>query len=292
MNFQQLEYIVALERHRNFVAAANACFVSQPTLSAMVKKLEEELNIAIIKRGVHPLTFTAAGEQLLLQAKRILAEQHLMRELSKEIAGAITGEIRLSVIPSLAATVIPPLVQHIEASGHDLRVYISEMPTEKALHALLNGLVDMAVLATRSDEQHFCSWPLFEEEIVAYVSPLEKMPKGKYIQPDHLDQSQQWFLSEEHCFRDQALEICSRNSGLNGKVHYNAGSILSLVQLVDYNGGITLIPSAATAFLSKEQKSNIREFAPPAPTRLVQLTTLADYPRKKIVAYLSELMCR
>jgi len=258
----------------------------------MVKKLEEELNIAIVKRGVHPLTFTAAGEQLLLQAKRILAEQHLMRELSKEIAGAINGEIRLSVIPSLAATVIPPLVQHLEASGHDLRVYISEMPTEKALHALLNGLVDVAILATRSDEQHFCSWPLFEEEIVAYVSPREKMPKGKYIQPAQLDNLQHWFLSEEHCFRDQALEICSRNSGLNGKVHYNAGSILSLVQLVDYNGGITLIPSAATAFLSKEQKSNIREFAPPAPTRLVQLTTLADYPRKKIVAYLSESMCR
>jgi len=292
MNFQQLEYIVALDKHRNFVAAENACFVSQPTLSAMVKKLEEELNIAIVKRGIHPLVFTPAGEQLLQQAKRILAEQQLMRELSKEISEGLSGEIRLCVIPSLAATLIPPLIQQIEASEHNLKVHLSELPTEKALQALLTGLVDVAILATRSEKHHFCSWPLFEEEIVAYVSPREKMPKGKFIQPEHLDNLQQWFLSEEHCFRDQALEVCSRKAPHVGKTEYSACSVLALTQLVDFNGGITLIPAAAAEFLTHVQKANIRFFAPPAPQRQVQLTTLSEYPRKKIIDYLIELIRR
>ncbi len=292
MNFQQLEYIVALDRHRNFLAAANACFVSQPTLSAMVKKLEEELNITIVKRGVQPLEFTKAGEQLLMQAKRILAEQHRMRELSKEISEGLSGEIKLSVIPSLAASIIPPLMQKLDSEEHSLRFQISELPTEKALQALLSGMIDIAILATQSDPAYFNSCPLFEEKIVAYVSPREKLPKGKFIQPEHLDNSHVWYLSEEHCFREQAIEVCSRNLGESTKITYSAGSILTLVQLVDYNGGITLIPADATSFLTTAQKANVREFAPPAPKRLVQLTALTEYPRNKVITFLSELIAR
>jgi LysR family hydrogen peroxide-inducible transcriptional activator len=98
MNFQQLEYIVALEKHKNFVAAANACFVSQPTLSMMVKKLEEELEIVIVRRGMHPLEFTEEGLSLLNQAKRILAEQHLMREISKELTKGIEGQSKFRAL--------------------------------------------------------------------------------------------------------------------------------------------------------------------------------------------------
>jgi len=292
MNFQQLEYIAALDRHRNFLAAANACFVSQPTLSAMVKKLEEELNITIVKRGVQPLEFTPAGEQILEQAKRILSEQKVMRELAKEIADGLSGEIRLSVIPSLAATIVPSFIKKLETAQHALQVQISEMPTELALQAILSGTIDVAILATQSDSALFKSFPLFEEEIVAYVSPNEKLPKGKYIQPEQLDNTKQWFLSEEHCFREQALELCSRKFPQSGKSAYSAGSILSLVQLVDCNGGLTLIPAGAVSFLTSSQKLNVREFAPPTPKRLVQLTALAEYPRTKVLSFLSELISR
>ena len=290
MNFQQLEYIVALAKLRNFAAAASACYVSQPTLSAMLKKLEEELDITIVRRGVQPLEFTPEGEQLLLQAKRILAEQQLMLEISKEIANGLSGEIRLSVIPSLASTIVPKLIQRLEQSAHSLRVVITELPTEKALLGLLNGEIDISLLATESNAQQFASHALFEEDIVAYVSPLEKMPKAKFIEPKHLTSDKQWFLSEEHCFREQALEVCSSKNQIKSKVQYDAGSILSLVQLVDFNGGITLIPAAAIAFLTTVQKANVRTFAPPAPKRLIQLTTLKDYPRKQVIRFLSELI--
>lgn len=290
MNFQQLEYIVSLARLRNFVAAAAACNVSQPTLSAMVKKLEDELNITIIKRGQQPLEFTSEGEQLLLQAKRILVEQKLMFEISKEISKGLAGEIRLGVIPSLALVVIPGLIQKLEDAEPQLKVTILELPTEKALSSLLNGQIDLALLATESDPRQFESLPLFEEEIVAYVSPGEKLPKRKYIQPEHFASQKHWFLSEEHCFREQAMEICTRKTKRESKVRYEAGSAITLVQLVDCNGGITIIPSSSVPFLSATQRANVREFAPPAPKRLIQLVSLKEYPRKRLVEFLGELI--
>ncbi len=290
MNFQQLEYIVALEKHKNFVAAAAACFVSQPTLSMMVKKLEEELEIVIVRRGIHPLEFTEEGMLLLNQAKRILAEQQLMREISKELTKGIEGQIRISVIPSLATTVIPSFIQNIEKSSNALKVSIVELPTERALIALQQGDIDMAILATDSDPQVFSSYPVYEEEFVAYVSPLEKMPKRKFIQSKHITSENLWFLSEEHCFREQALEVCSFKKKKKSKVTYDAGSLQTLIRLVDENGGITLLPAASIQFLSTKQRANVREFAPPVPLRLVQLTTLQDYPRKKVVEFLLEAL--
>ena len=290
MNFQQLEYIVALEKHKNFVAAANACFVSQPTLSMMVKKLEEELEIVVVRRGMHPLEFTEEGLSLLNQAKRILAEQHLMREISKELTKGIDGHIRISVIPSLAATVVPSFIRNVEDGNHSLKVSLVELPTEKALLALQQGEIDMAILATETDISSFASYPLYEEEFVAYVSPFEKLPARKFIQPKHITSDNLWFLSEEHCFREQALEVCSFKKKKKSKITYDAGSIQTLIRLVDENGGMTLLPAAYIQFLSTKQRANVREFAPPVPMRLVQLTTLQDYPRKKVVEFLLEAL--
>lgn len=290
MNFQQLEYIVALEKHKNFVAAAGACFVSQPTLSMMVKKLEEELEIVIVRRGAHPLEFTEEGILLLNQAKRILAEQQMMREISKEISKGLDGEIRVSVIPSLASTVVPNFIKNIERGEHDLKVVIQELPTEKALVALAQGEIDLAILATDSDASVYTSHPIYEEEFVAYVSVLEKMPARKFIQPKHIASDKLWFLSEEHCFREQALEVCSFKKKKKSKISYDAGSIQTLIRLVDENGGMTLVPAAATQFLSAKQRANVREFAPPVPMRLVQLTTLKDYPRKRVISFIVDAL--
>ncbi len=290
MNFQQLEYIVALEKYKNFVAAANACFVSQPTLSMMVKKLEEELEIVIVRRGTQPLEFTEEGLLLLKQAKRILAEQQLMREISKEISKGLDGEIRISVIPSLASTVVPNFIKNIERVEHNLKVLIQELPTEKALIALTQGEIDLAILATESDSSVYTSHPIYEEEFVAYVSPHEKMPARKFVQPKHIASDKLWFLSEEHCFREQALEVCSFKKKKKSKISYDAGSIQTLIRLVDENGGMTLVPAASIQFMSSKQRANVREFAPPVPMRLVQLTSLKDYPRKRVVSFVVEAL--
>jgi len=227
---------------------------------------------------------------LLNQAKRILAEQQMMREISKEISKGLDGEIRISVIPSLASTVVPHFIKNIENGDHDLKISIQELPTEKALVALTQGEIDLAILATESDSSVYSSHPIYEEEFVAYVSPLEKMPARKFIQPKHIASEKLWFLSEEHCFREQALEVCSFKKKKKAKISYDAGSIQTLIRLVDENGGMTLVPAASIQFLSAKQRANVREFAPPVPMRLVQLTSLKDYPRKRVVSFVVEAL--
>lgn len=290
MNFQQLEYLVALDKHRNFVAAAEACFVSQPTLSMMIKKLEEELDLTLIQRGVQPLSFTDEGEQLVLQAKRILAEQRLMKDLSKELVKGLSGHIRMGVIPSLAPRVVPPFIQKVEKSEVKVTFEVSETPTAVAHELLLNGELEMAVLATEVDAQLFSSVELFEERFVAYVNPKEKLPATKYIQPKHLNPDKMWYLSEEHCFREQAMEICSYKGKRKQQVKYQAGSLVSLIRLVDANGGMTILPEGTVEHLTPKQKKNIREFAPPAPKRVVRLVFLKNYPRKRMIEAVSAFL--
>jgi LysR family hydrogen peroxide-inducible transcriptional activator len=214
----------------------------------------------------------------------------MMREISKEISKGLEGEIRVSVISSLASAVVPNFIKNIERGEHDLKVVIQELPTERALAALAQGEIDLAILATDSDASVYTSHPIYEEEFVAYVSPLEKMPVRKFIQPKHIASEKLWFLSEEHCFREQALEVCSFKKKKKSKITYDAGSIQTLIRLVDENGGMTLVPAAYIQFLSTNQRANVREFAPPVPMRLVQLTTLQDYPRKKVVEFLLEAL--
>jgi LysR family hydrogen peroxide-inducible transcriptional activator len=171
-----------------------------------------------------------------------------------------------------------------------LKVVIQELPTERALVALAQGEIDLAILATDSDTSVYTSHPIYEEEFVAYVSPLEKMPVRKFIQPKHIASEKLWFLSEEHCFREQALEVCSFKNKKRSKISYDAGSIQTLIRLVDENGGMTLVPAASIQFLSAKQRANVREFSPPVPMRLVQLTSLKDYPRKRVVSFLVEAL--
>jgi LysR family hydrogen peroxide-inducible transcriptional activator len=290
MNFQQMEYLVALDKHRNFVAAAEACFVSQPTLSMMIKKLEEELDLTLIHRGVQPLQFTDEGELIVVQAKRILAEQRMMKDLSKELVKGLSGHIRLGVIPSLAPRVVPSFIRNVEHSNDRITFDVSETPTAVALELLLNGELEMAVLATEVDEEVYGHVELYSEAFVAYVHPNEKLPATKFIQPKHLDVEKMWFLSEEHCFREQAMEICSFKGKRKHPVKYQAGSLISLIRLVDANGGMTILPVGTIEHLNAKQKKNIREFAPPAPNRVVRLVYLKNYPRKRMIEAVTQLL--
>lgn len=283
---------MALDKHRNFVAAAEACFVSQPTLSMMIKKLEEELDLTLIQRGVQPLQFTDEGALIVLQAKRILAEQRMMKDLSKELVKGLSGHIRMGVIPSLAPRVVPSFIHNVEKSGDRLTFDVSETPTVVALELLLNGELEMAVLATDVDEDLYGQVELYSEPFVAYVHPDEKLPATKYIQPKHLDADKMWFLSEEHCFREQAMEICSFKGKRKHAVKYQAGSIFSLIRLVDTNGGMTIIPVGTLEHLNAKQKKNIREFAPPGPNRVVRLVYLKNYPRKRVIEAVATFLAK
>jgi LysR family hydrogen peroxide-inducible transcriptional activator len=292
MNFQQLEYLVALDKHRHFVKAADACSVTQPTLSMAIKALEEELQLTIVQRGVQPLHFTAEGNIILQQAKEILAQQRCMLEISEEISTGLKGKIRLSAIPTIAPYALPRFLSEFQKEVHQLELTVKELPTRIALQQLKEGEIDFAILATDVDTELFQSTPLYAENLYAYLSPNQSWPKNKWIQPSKIQHEAIWLLSEEHCFREQALEICSLRGSRKKKYQFDAGSLEGIIRMIDLGEGLTILPEMACTALSTKQKKNLREFAPPSPARTIRLVYLKNYPRLKVIAFLSDLLRR
>ena len=285
MNIQQLQYILAVDRHRHFAKAAAACFVTQPTLSAMIKKLESELEIAIFDRTKHPIEPTRAGEEILLRAQKVVNAVNGIEEFAREQKGEIKGEIRLSVIPTIAPYLIPHLLKNLVGKYPELRLHIKELPTDQIEEQLLSGETDMGVLATPLNKQSLREIPMYLEEFLVYFSAKESYHFQKSeVAADDLTGVRIWLLEEGHCFRSQVINLCKfRNSGLKGVV-YEAGSVETLMNMVDLYGGITIIPRLAGLKLTEEKTQRIRPFCTPKPVREISLVTEQNYPRESILS--------
>jgi LysR family transcriptional regulator, hydrogen peroxide-inducible genes activator len=288
MNLQQLEYIVAVYNHRHFARAAEKCFVTQPTLSMMIHKLEEELGIEIFDRSKQPVMVTKHGEEIVRRAKTLLAHADHLKNYAKELKGGITGELRLGVIPTLAPYLLPLFLQTFHGKHPELKVFVKEMVTDDIISKLLTGELDVGLLATPIHESRLEEHPLFYEEFFVYASKNEKLPKKKYLLPKQIDINHLWLLEEGHCLRNQVFNLCELKRKGHETLNYEAGSIETLINLVDYNNGITIIPRLAELNLKPVQRKNIREFANPKPVREISLVVSENFPRKKILEYLKE----
>lgn len=290
MNLQQLEYIIAVDQYRHFARAAEKSFVTQPTLSMMVKKLEEELDIIIFDRNKHPIEPTREGEEVIRRARVMVAEANSLKAYSKELKGEITGELRLGIIPTLAPYLLPLFLRSFTAQFPALKLYIHEMVTDEIISKLKSGDLDLGLLATPLNEQQLSEYPLFYEEFFAYASLTEKLPKKKYLLPKEIDPSHLWLLEEGHCLRNQVLDLCElkKQTADSENLHYEAGSIETLINLVDRYNGITIIPQLAVLNLKPAQKKKVREFSNPKPVREISLITLKSFPRKVLLQKLKE----
>jgi LysR family hydrogen peroxide-inducible transcriptional activator len=290
MNLQQLEYIIAVDHHRHFAKAAEKSFVTQPTLSMMIKKLEEELNIVIFDRNKHPVEPTKEGEEVIRRARVMVAEANSLKEYSKELKGEITGELRLGIIPTLAPYLLPLFLRSFTKKFPSLKLYIHEMVTNDIISKLKSGDIDMGLLATPLKEPQLTEYPLFHEEFFAYASLTEKLPKKKYLLPKEIDPSHLWLLEEGHCLRNQVFNLCELRKQATGSenLHYEAGSIETLINLVDRHNGITIIPQLAVLNLKAAQKKKVREFSEPKPVREISLVALKSFPRKVLLQKLKE----
>ncbi|HYM94763.1 MAG TPA: LysR substrate-binding domain-containing protein [Chitinophagaceae bacterium] len=290
MNLQQLEYIVAVERERHFVRAAKKCFVAQATLSMMIKKLEEELGVKIFDRGKQPVSPTKDGTEIISRAKKILADAAMLKSFAKSLKGEITGEVRLAIIPTLAPYLLPLFLKSFAEKFPHLNINIRELVTDDIIQYLKNGDADIGILATPLNDNTLLEHPMFYEEFFAYAAKNEKLPLKKYILPKHINPNHLWLLQEGHCMRSQLMNYCSlkKLDEENAAIHYEAGSIETLIQLVDKNEGITILPQLATQRLNSSQKNKLREFAPPKPVREISLVTSKNFPRKKLLQHLRE----
>jgi len=292
MNFQQLEYILAVNKNRHFGKAAEACFVAQPTLSMMIHKLEEELGVKIFDRSQHPVVPTKEGEEVIRRAMAVIAEADYLKHYAKELKGEMTGELRLGVIPTLAPYLLPLFLKSFHEKHPALKLFIKEMVTDEIIARLQSGELDIGLLATPVGESRLKEYPLFYEEFFVYASREEKLPKKKYLLPKQIVIDHLWLLEEGHCLRNQVFNLCELKKRESETLNYEAGSIETLINLVDYNGGITIIPSLAELNLKPGQKKNIREFANPKPVREISLVVPQNFPRKKILSELKEAIMR
>ena len=291
MNIQQLEYLVAIEKEQNFVRAAKSCFVTQATLSMMIKKLEDELGFKIFNRLKQPIAPTNEGKQVLDYAKRIITEISGLKNFSNELKGEISGELKIGVIPTVAPYLLPLFLKKLVEKHPLLKIKIKESTTKNIVLLIKQGELDIGILATPLNDAAIDEHFLFYEEFFAYASKSEKLPAKKYLIPKQINPHHLWLLEEGHCMRSQLLNLCSlKKQDETSLLHYEAGSIETLINLVDKDGGITIVPQLSTAKLTAAQRKKLREFAPPKPVREISLVTVVHYPRKKIISSLKEII--
>jgi len=292
MTLVQLEYIVAVDTYRSFVGAAEKCFVTQPTLSMQVQKLEEMLNVKLFDRSRQPVTPTEIGAQIIEQARIVLQESQKIKELINNQQQDIAGELRVGIIPTLAPYLLPQVIAAMMEKYPALKLLIWEYTTDDIIHHLKTGVLDCGLLATPLAEESIIEDPLFYENFVTYISKNSKLIKKKTIDPEDLESENIWLLNERHCMRAQVLNICrsTQENRLQG-LTYNTGSVETLIKMVDLNNGATIIPELALAELSNKQLSKIRPFKSPEPVREISLITHKNFIKKRMLnAFKEEIM--
>jgi LysR family hydrogen peroxide-inducible transcriptional activator len=290
MTFTQLEYLIALDNHRHFAAAAMHCFVSQPTLSMQVQKLEQELGIKIFDRSKQPVMLTDPGMAIIEQARKIIAERDRMKELVKSSKGVLAGELRVGIIPTLAPYLLPLFVQPFTKKYPDVRLVVNELTTDNIVTRLRSGKIDIGILVTPLQEPGIGEHVLFYEELMAYVSKKNAAFKKTYMLQQDIDPNKLWLLEEGHCFRSQIMNFCELQKASRTATHfdYEAGSIETLRRMVDTNDGITILPELATLGMSGKQMAQVRYFKRPAPMREVSIVVHRDFVKKRLIEILKE----
>lgn len=286
MNIQQLEYIIAVDNHRHFAKAAEASFVTQPTLSMMIQKLEDELNIKIFDRSQLPVQPTPIGVQIINQARVIVSQVKQIKEIIQEEKGIVQGVFRLGIIPTIAPYLLPQFMKVHEENGYDIELSIEEITTAQIIERLLNGSLDGAILATPLKNDKLKEHPIYYEKFFSYVSPREtSLYAKKELDEEDININRLWLLEDVHCFRSQILKLCNlrKRKSSHSLFTYQAGSINTLINIVDNNSGMTIIPEMTITELSENQKKNVRSFKDITPVREVSLVTRKEFLRERVI---------
>jgi LysR family hydrogen peroxide-inducible transcriptional activator len=288
MTLIQLEYIVALDTHRHFVLASEKCFVTQPTLSMQVQKLEDELGVKIFDRTKQPVIPTEIGKSIIAQARVILREAHAVKDLINDQKDSMTGELRIGVIPTLAPYLLPRLFQRIREKYPQLDLVIKETITEEVVHELKNNRLDCGVVVTPLKDASIREDVLFYEELFIYVSRKNALYDKKYVLANEIDPNQLWLLEEGHCFRSQVLNLCELRKHSDLHFKYETGNIETLKRMVEKSDGITILPELAVMEFGKSQMKFVKKLKEPSPAREVSIVTHRDHIKTKLIKTLKE----
>ena len=288
MNLQQLEYIVALDIHRNHARAADHCHVSQPTLSMMVKKLEGELGVKIFERG-QPLKPSSQGEIIISRARQILQEIRNLREFVRNEKESIDGEFRLGVIPTLAPYLLPRFLNDFLAKHPGTSFTVSEMQTADIIKNLKSGRLDVGILVTPLDDKEIREIAVFYEPILLYTSSKLKYYEQEKVSLKSLDTDNLLLLEEGHCFRGQVMNLCpAKGKRPNRQLNYQSGSFETLKAMVDNDYGYTLIPELAV----DPRRKQVKHFLSPEPVREVSLVVHYGFVKETLIVKLRDAILK
>lgn len=295
MTLTQLSYIVAVDRYRHFATAAEKSYVTQPTLSMQIHKLEDELGVTIFDRSKSPVVPTEIGEKIIEEAKKMLKLSKHIEDLASLSDDELHGTFRIGIIPTVAPYLLPLFLRNFKEKYPEVRLVFEEVVTEKLLELLDQDYLDIGIIATPVERGNIFEEDLYYEPFLGYVSEDHPLAKKERLSVDDLEVTNLWLLNEGHCFRDQTVQLCKkfRKDKLeDSRIEFESGNLETLKQLVEQNFGMTLLP-----YLAKNQindrcaKAHLRYFDDPVPRRKVRVVYGREYLKKNIIeAFKKEVM--
>jgi len=291
MTLVQLEYIVALDNYRSFVTAAEKCFVTQPTLSMQIQKLEDNLGVKIFDRTKQPVVPTEIGAEIIEQARILLAESQKIKEIISDRQKELSGELKVGIIPTISPYLLPRIINRFIEKYPQVKLVVWEQTTEEIIQNIKLGKIDCGILSTPLYETNLLEIPVFYETFVAYASKSSKIFKKKAISPDDIDLEEIWILNEGHCMRNQVIDLCSDQiQRLQAKraYHYESSNVETLRKMVDKNKGLTILPELATFEFNEDQQDRVRYFEDPEPVREISMVTNDHFVKLSLLQTLIE----
>lgn len=272
MTITQLKYVLSVAEYQNFTIAAAHSFVTQPTLSMQIQKLEDELNIKIFNRSKKPIELTEIGTKIVKQAKVIVDESNRILDIVHQQKGYVGGEFKLGIIPTIMPTLLPMFLQNFTKKYPKVKLIVEELTTEEIIRKLSDGHIDAAIAATPLENEAIKEKPLYYEPFVGLVPENHRLFKQQKITPDELEMEDILLLEDGHCFKESVLNLCSTHKIDNKKgFQLESGSFDTLIKLSKEGLGMTLLPYLHTLDLNAVDKTHLREFTTPPPAREVSL---------------------
>jgi LysR family transcriptional regulator, hydrogen peroxide-inducible genes activator len=284
----QLEYIVAVDTFRHFGRAAENCFITQPTLSMQIKKLEEDLEVVIFDRSKQPLIPTDVGSRIIEQARIVLQESQRINNIIKDHKNLISGELKIGIIPTLAPYLLPLFIGNYKRRYPNINIKVHELTTANIIDHLNRDLIDVGILVTPLNEERIVEKPIFYEGMLMYLHDNHPLANKPAIRVKDIATPELWLLSDGHCFRDQVINLCSFKGTVNTALpfHFEAGSLETIMNIIDKEGGITIIPELATLGMSELRFDHVRTFSDSNPLREVSLVYSRHYSKFKLIELL------
>ena len=288
ISLTQLEYVLAIDMYRHFAKAADACLVTQPTLSMQLKKLEEELKTELFDRSKQPIIPTDAGKKIIEQARIILREARKLEQIAKNYDDSFEGSLVVGIIPTLAPYLLPYFLGDFLKKYKQIKLVIQELTTEEIIFKLNKDEIDVGILATPLHENNLIEEPLFYEEIKVYAHYNHPLTKKKTLEHDDILRDDIWMLSQGNCFQSQVINICANPMKINEQLKYKSDSIETLKKMIKMEGGFTLLPELAMLELSTKRLNQVAEFKKPKPLREVSLVYARSVAKRKFIDVLKK----